>query len=215
MSVDNTNPLAPIVNVPSIGVTSIQAGTNITVDNTNPASPIINATSGGGAWTLLEEIELLSDTAQVNFTGLNTNADLADGESYIIDVFARNNGLATPSLSLRFNNDTANNYRSLNSTTLVDFLNTFAYISASDGINSSTRIYIPAPKKRALYIVQTSIASRSGRDYDTFSADGFSASPLFGAQAWINTANITEINMFVAGQTLLTGSIFRLYKGNA
>lgn len=34
--------------IPTQGITSIQAGDNITIDNTNPLSPVISATSGGG-----------------------------------------------------------------------------------------------------------------------------------------------------------------------
>lgn len=43
----NTN-VANKPTIPTQGITSIQAGDNITIDNTNPLSPIISATGGGG-----------------------------------------------------------------------------------------------------------------------------------------------------------------------
>ncbi len=45
VTVDATDPVNPIVNVPTIGgqVDSVVAGTNVTVDATDPANPIVSA----------------------------------------------------------------------------------------------------------------------------------------------------------------------------
>jgi hypothetical protein len=48
VTVNNVDPLNPIVNSLPDGVQSIVAGTNVTVNNTDPANPIVNATGGGG-----------------------------------------------------------------------------------------------------------------------------------------------------------------------
>ena len=48
VTVNNTNPLNPIVNSLPDGVQSIVAGTNVTINNTDPANPIINAIGGSG-----------------------------------------------------------------------------------------------------------------------------------------------------------------------
>lgn len=44
----NTN-VANKPTIPTQGITSIQAGSNITIDNTNPLSPVISATGGGSS----------------------------------------------------------------------------------------------------------------------------------------------------------------------
>ena len=51
VTVNNIDPLNPIVNSLPDGVQSIVAGTNVTINNTDPANPIVSATggSGGGA----------------------------------------------------------------------------------------------------------------------------------------------------------------------
>jgi hypothetical protein len=46
VTVNNVDPLNPIVNSLPDGVQSIVAGTNVNVDNTDPANPIVNATGG-------------------------------------------------------------------------------------------------------------------------------------------------------------------------
>jgi hypothetical protein len=47
-TVDATDPVNPIINVPSLGVEALVAGTNITIDATDPANPIVSASGGGG-----------------------------------------------------------------------------------------------------------------------------------------------------------------------
>ena len=48
VTVDNTDPLNPIVSATDTGIQSVVAGTNVTVDNTDPLNPIVSATGGGG-----------------------------------------------------------------------------------------------------------------------------------------------------------------------
>lgn len=56
VTVNNIDPLNPIVNSLPDGVQSIVAGTNVTINNTDPANPIVSATSssGGGIHALVK-----------------------------------------------------------------------------------------------------------------------------------------------------------------
>jgi len=49
ITIDNTDPLNPIVSATDGGLESVVAGTNITIDNTDPLNPIVSATDGGAA----------------------------------------------------------------------------------------------------------------------------------------------------------------------
>lgn len=58
MSANDKTKLDGVATGANVGITSIQAGSNITIDNTNPLSPIISATGGGssGGFPITEEL---------------------------------------------------------------------------------------------------------------------------------------------------------------
>ena len=54
VTVDSTDPLNPVVNVPVVGaVATVVAGTNVTVDSTDPANPVVNVPVVGAVATVV------------------------------------------------------------------------------------------------------------------------------------------------------------------
>lgn len=69
------------------GITSIQAGTNITIDNSNPSIPIISAAGGGGGGTTytLSSDFTVNNTTTFAATGVEFNVD--SNSLYVVDFY--------------------------------------------------------------------------------------------------------------------------------
>ena len=66
------------------GIQSIQEGTNITVDNTDPLNPIVSATGGGGSQTLAETLVLGNTTGGENIEISDGDGVFMDNGSRLI-----------------------------------------------------------------------------------------------------------------------------------
>lgn len=170
---------------------------------------------GGGGWTLIEEKELLVNSATVDFIGLDTDADLSDTEGYIIDFINCKSAINTSSIiHLRFNADSATNYYQYNTdSSPAAQINTDVTLAASSADARFSRLAILNPKtaavgKRAMLSLQYSVFFINANVLSTVSA-----SPRIFNHWWNTNTNITQINILLSSGAIASGGIIRLYKG--
>jgi len=133
VTVNNVDPLNPIVNSLPDGVQSIVAGTNVTVNNTDPSNPIVSAT-GEGLKGINSLIKLSSGdivSSNISASASYFNVALTADRLYTIP-FIPNEDITTSNLLIYNNSATASTFaRILIYSDLNGLPNTKLYESAS------------------------------------------------------------------------------------
>jgi len=161
--------------------------------------------AAGSTYTPISTTTLTSGQAEVTFTSFSGYTDL------VLIINATPVAAGTWGLEMRFNNDTGSNYS-------ATFLSGDAVNDVSDRSSSQTKMFLnynAAPSAtRSVQIVNIMNYANS-TTYKTSLVRADSTGSGQGTDAivnlWRNTNAVTEIDVFLNGTNLATGSTLTLY----